>query len=389
VATSARPFLVVSDTHLGAETAARVGRDLARLIESHPGTEIFFAGDAFDLSYALRHDAQAVLLSALLDQAPELVDALRKHVSAGAPVTVLPGNHDAALCDDDIAALLRGKLGVSNDAPVTVSPWFIRRGDVHIEHGHVYDPDNAPVHPLAEWNETSEPLGIALTRRFVAATGASDFSHAQDATPVRSLARAFRLYGTRAPGMIASYFRTAIELCLESGPALSARASEELAVGAGRLQAFADRSGVPGIALMNLLADAPRPTHLSRRETFLRLYFDRVFASLILAGSLTAIPRRPSAAVMALASFAYLAASVLSGQDRYGDLPRKRLHLGASRVRAATGARLVVFGHTHHVVVDDGYINTGSFAFPRDTGRPYVLVDELGAAALRRLPMGS
>jgi predicted phosphodiesterase len=44
----------------------------------------------------------------------------------------------------------------------------------------------------------------------------------------------------------------------------------------------------------------------------------------------------------------------------------------------------VVFGHTHHVVVDDGYLNTGSFAFPRGTGRPYVYVDETGAAELRR-----
>jgi hypothetical protein len=366
------------------ETSSRVGGDLARLIESQPGAEVVLGGDAFDLSYALRHDAQSELLSALLDRSPELVVALRNHVAAGRPVTLLPGNHDAALCDDDVASVFRARLGVSADAPIGVSPWFVRRGDVHLEHGHVYDPDNAPVHPLAEWNEQSEPLGIALTRRFVAATGASDFSHAQDATPVRALARAFRLYGPRAPGMIASYFKTAIELCLESGPALSPRASEELAVGASRLQAFAEGCGVPGRVLTRLLADVPRPTHLSRRETFLRLYFDRVFASLLLAGSLAAIPRRPSASVMALASFAYLVGSTVRGYDRYGDLPNERLKLGAARVREATGARLVVFGHTHHVVVDDGYLNTGSFAFPRDTGRPYVLIDEHGAAELRR-----
>jgi UDP-2,3-diacylglucosamine pyrophosphatase LpxH len=375
--------------HLGAETSARVGRDLARLVDAHPGHEIILAGDAFDLSYALRHDAQAALLSSLLERTPELVAALHRHVASGATLTVLPGNHDAALGDEDVAGLLRERLDVASDAPVSVSPWFVRRGDLHIEHGHVYDPDNAPVHPLAEWNEKSEPLGIALTRRFVAATGASDFSHAQDATPVRALSRAFRLYGLRAPGMIASYFKTAIELCLEAGPSLSSRASEELSIGSARLQDFADRSGVPGVTLSTLLAGAPRPTHLSRRDTFLRLYFDRVFASLVLAGSLTAIPRRPAASsIMALASFAYLAGSVLRSHDRYGDLPNERLRLGASRVRAATGARVVVFGHTHHVMVDDGYFNTGSFAFPRDLGRPYVHVDEHGAPELRRIPAG-
>ena len=385
----ARPLLVVSDTHLGAETSGRVAGDLARLVEAHPGAEIVLGGDAFDLSYALRHDAQAALLTALLERSPALVAALRKHVTASHPVTLLPGNHDAALCGDDIVGLFRDRLGVSVDAPISVSPWFIRRSDVHVEHGHVYDPDNAPVHPLAEWNEQSEPLGIALTRRFVAATGASDFSHAQDATPVRALARAFRLYGRRAPGMIASYFRTAISLCLESGPALASRASEELALGAERLSAFADSSGVPGATLAELLEQVPRPTHLSRRETFLRLYFDRVFASLVLAGSLTAIPRRPSASVMALASFAYLVGSTLRGHDRYGELPKERLQAGAARVRAATGARLVVFGHTHHVVVDDGYLNTGSFAFPRETGRPYLRIDEHGMPELRRLAAGS
>jgi hypothetical protein len=379
-----RPLLVISDTHLGAVAPARIGADLARLIEAHPGAEVIFGGDAFDLSYAARHDDQPGLLANLLDRSPELVAVLRARLVAGTPVTLLPGNHDAALCDPGVAELLRGRLGVSGDAPVRVSPWFVRRGDVHVEHGHVYDPDNAPIHPLAEWSEKSEPLGVALTRRFVAATGAADFSHAQDATPVRALARAFRLYGLRAPGMIGSYFKTAIELCLESGPAMAPRAELERALGSARLEAFSSAIGLSPAELSQVVARAPSPTHLRRADVFLRLYFDRVFATLLLGASLTAIPRRPFAAALALGSFAYLAGSTLRGHDRYGSLPERRLSEGAARIRELTGARLVVFGHTHHAVADDGYFNTGSFAFPRGNGRPYVLIGEGGEAKLRR-----
>lgn len=361
-----------------------MGADLAALVDAHPEAEVVFGGDAFDLSHAPRHEEQTALLSTLLEHSPEFVASLRKRLSEGRPVTILPGNHDAALGGDEATAVLRARLGVTDGAPMAVSPWFIRRGGVHLEHGHLYDPDNAPIHPLATWSEESEPLGIALTRRFVVATGASHFSHAQDATPLRSLARAFRLYGVRAPSMIASYFQTAISLCLSSGPALAPQAHHERTVGAARLPGFAEETGVPDHVLRALLEEIPGPTHLCRKDVVLRLYFDRVFAALLLTGSLVALPRRPTAAVTALASFAYLASSTLRGNDRYGDLPPKRLQLGAARVREATGADLVVFGHTHHVVVDDGYLNTGSFAFPRGTGRPYVYVDRYGAAELRR-----
>jgi UDP-2,3-diacylglucosamine pyrophosphatase LpxH len=379
-----RPLLVISDTHLGAGAPARICADLARLIEAHPGAEIILGGDAFDLSYAKRYDEQPGFLSAALERSPELVAVLHKRLVAGAPVTLLPGNHDATLCDANLAGLLRARLGVADDAPINVNPWFLRRGDIHVEHGHLYDPDNAPIHPLAEWSEKSEPLGIALTRRFVAVTGASDFSHAQDATPVRALARAFRLYGRRAPGMIANYFKTAIELCLESGPALAPRAELERALGSARLDEFSSGIGLPPSALAQIVEEAPSPTHLRRSDVFLRLYFDRIFATLLFGVSVAGVPRRPLASVLALASFAYLAASTLRGHDRYGALPAQRLQEGASRIRELTGARLVVFGHTHRAVVDAGYFNTGSFAFPYGQGHPYVFISESGEAELRR-----
>src|SRR5262249_15601980 len=156
-------------------------------------------------------------------------------------------------------------------------------------------------HPLAEWSDSTEPLGIALTRRFVAASGAVHFSHAQDATPVEALARAFRLYGPRAPFMIAHYFATAAALCFESGPARARAAERERARGHSRLGGFAEDAGVATSLPAELVGGALPPTHLSRRRVFLRLYFDRVFATLLLVGTVRAIPRRASAVWMALA----------------------------------------------------------------------------------------
>jgi UDP-2,3-diacylglucosamine pyrophosphatase LpxH len=381
-----RPLVVISDTHVGSDSPEGVVRDLARLIDANPGAEIVLAGDVFDLSFAPKYERSAELLQALLGRTPELGTALHRHVSGGAPVTVLPGNHDAALGERPIAELFRSRLDVVADAPVHISPWFVRRGDVHVEHGHVYDPDNAPVHPLAEWSDRTEPLGIALTRRFVAPTGAGVFSHAEDSTPVSSLARAFRVYGARAPGMIARYFQTALALCAESGPALSAHAARERSIGEGQLGDFARSVELPHDAVSTLVSLAPPPTHLRRQDVFLRLYFDRVLATLLLAASTAAIPVRPAASLISLASLAYLTGSILRrGKDPYGALPRQRLEDGAARIRDLTDARLVVLGHTHHSVVADGYLNTGSFAFPRGAGRPYVAVDEQGRAELRRL----
>lgn len=378
-----RPLVVVSDTHLGPESPASLGRDLAKLVADNAGSEIVLSGDVFDLSFAPRHEQSAEFLAALLDRVPELGAAIHRHVATGAPITVLPGNHDAALGERPVADVFRGRLGLSEGAPVRVSPWFVRRGDVHVEHGHVYDPDNAPVHPLAQWSGRTEPLGIALTRRFVARRGASDFAHAQNTTPASALARAFRLYRVRAPGMIASYFKTAIELCAESGPALAPHAERERRAGDARLLAFAGDVGVAPDSVAALIGRVPPATHLRRDDVLLRLYFDRVFATLLFAASATAIPRRPTASLIALASLAYLAGSTLRGKDRYGKLPRLRLSEGAARIRQLTSARVVVLGHTHHPVTEDGYVNTGSFAFPVRAGRPYVTVDEHGRAELR------
>ena len=78
----------------------------------------------------------------------ELALALREHLRGGAGVTLIAGNHDAAAATPEMRRRCFCSLELVDEAKLEVSPWFVRRGRVHLEHGHLYDPDNAPAHPL-------------------------------------------------------------------------------------------------------------------------------------------------------------------------------------------------------------------------------------------------
>ena len=68
-----------------------------------------------------------------------------------------------------------------------------------------------------------------------------------------------------------------------------------------------------------------------------------------------------------------LGLSWLHGHNRYRGRVVDHLQTAAARIGDATGARLVVFGHTHREALTDGYANTGSFAFPGSApGRPFL-----------------
>ena len=310
-------------------------------------------------------------LAALLAPHTELAAALRAHLQAGHPLTLLGGNHDAGVATTRAALL--AWLELTDAAPLTLPVWFVRRSGVHIEHGHVFDPDNAPTHPLAGWSAHTEPLGIALTRRFLAPSGAMAFAHAHETTPLAGFLRTFRLYGLRAPVVVARYFATAIALCLEAGkqPGLDA----ERTLGAARLESFAREHALCPESLARLAEAVPAPRHHDARETFERLYFDRIGAFVLMTGAgLAALGGSTPAALMAVASAAFLGYSVSQGVSRYNGEPERRLRDGAALVRQLTGAESVILGHTHREDEAPGYVNTGSFAFSRPMGRPYLLL---------------
>ena len=379
-----KPIIVTSDLHLSASGSAGTVRDLTRLMRDNPGHEFILAGDVFNLSWEAPGRSAVESMLGLLSALPELANALRERLTVGAPVTLLAGNHDAGLMSAEIRDALLQRLELGPNAALEIAPWFVRRGRVHVEHGHFYDPDNAPAHPLAEWSPDTEPLGIAITRRFVRPSGAHHFSHAHETTPLAGISKAFRVYGARTPLIIAEWFRVAGKLCLETRR--SDRFDAERSAGEAALSAFARLVELEPEVLRTLLAAGAVPTHRDFQKTFMRLYFDRVFASvgLLLNGAAYLAWKSRVSGVAGLLAGLYLIQSVQRTGNRYEDLPVERLRAAAARVRELTCAEAVIFGHTHRVDEVPGYANSGSFGYSQH-GRPYVRVDEDGIMRIERV----
>lgn len=376
-------FVVVSDLHLEQLGSKNTARAMAELVRDHPGREIVLGGDVFGLSHDPKeHDPVASVIG-ILSAHPELEAALRDHLERGGKLTLLAGNHDAALAEPRMLSALSRRLGDTQHG-LSVARWFIRRGAVHVEHGHLWDPDNAPAHPLAGWSHQSEPLGISLTRRFVARRGVWQFAHAHETTLLRGLQRAFQIFGWRAPLLVQQYFATSAGIVFET--LFDRGLSEERRQGELELSRTATREGVDEAALRRLLDRVPPPTHVDFWRTFLRLYYDRVLAALGASTALTWLLRAPTppGALLALGSAAYLSLNVRMAGARYTNRPVRLLRDGAAVVRELTRAELVVFGHTHVPELSAHYANSGSFGYPpHGHGRPYLLIDPRGSAELR------
>ncbi|MEJ7729220.1 MAG: hypothetical protein WKG00_08390 [Polyangiaceae bacterium] len=367
--------VVVGDLHLCRESSPRVGRDVARLVESIPGSRLVFAGDLFDVtSERGMREGVADAIGAFARHTEARV-ALATHLERGGELWLVAGNHDAEIGGRCDAAAVAGALGVGAEAATRIrtTPWFFREGGLHLEHGHLYDPDNAPAHPLVDG---APSLGVRFTEQFIAPTGAYAYLNNNADTPLRLFVSSFRWYGARAPYMIYRYFYTALSAMLASGPLYPARA--EPAEGAARMEAFAHAVGIPVDVVARVLEQAAAPTTESLARTFTRVYFDRVVATLSMAGGLGAAALGWRRAGVGAAGFGALlmALSWSRGHDRYSGTVAQRLSAGAARVAESTGAHLVVLGHTHVEAEEAHYANTGSFAFPgRAPGRPYLEIE--------------
>lgn len=382
VSESDRTVIAVSDLHLSPGGNPRVPSELAALIERSPHTELVIAGDALDLSMLRSSEDSARFVSDTLSASPRLTSALRGLVSGGGKLTFVAGNHDAPLMRSDVQRAFCEGLELPGEAPVAFEPWFIRRHGAHIEHGHAFDPDNAPAHPLASWAPRSEPVGIALTRRFLVPSGALSFKHAHQTTPLGGLLDCFKRYGSKAPKIVGQYFWTAAQLCWEARS--QTLLEEERRIGRSQLAQYAEHHDLAVASLSQLVAGFPAPRHQSPRELFFRLYFDRTLptASLVVALPF-ALAGSTIMAGVAAASFAVLAASLAGGVSRYDGDPEARLLAGAELVRKTTGANHVVLGHTHREEAHPGYTNLGSFAFSHKDAHSHVVLTPDGLVERR------
>jgi hypothetical protein len=295
------------------------------------------------------------------------------------------GNHDAEVARDETTHAIHDALGLtaSDREHVQTAPWFHRLADgaVHVEHGHVFDPDGAPTHPLSP--VARDDVGIAILRRFIVPVeGHFLVAHNAEA-PLPLLMRVIRKYGPRAPWVIGLYLKTAFGTWLSSGDAFPIEGDR--AEGARHLERYAAEVGLDHETLALLLEAHATPTRAHRTATFLRLYLDRVIATtavlsgatmsaagLAVGASAPAMAGVPLAAVGALA----LSASILTGTNRYRGRAERALAVGAERAAEITGARTVVLGHVHVDASGPRYRNTASFAFA--AGHPYLVVEDDG-----------
>jgi UDP-2,3-diacylglucosamine pyrophosphatase LpxH len=381
-----RRVLVLGDLHLTRKTPRAVSDDLAALLAAHPGARVIMAGDLFDLSAEAPRRPEEQAIADVLEHHAAARPALAAHVDRGGELWLVGGNHDADLVVDATRGALVGALGLGPAAAARLrfTPWFFREGGLHVEHGHLYDPDNAPAHPLV----VGEPsLGVHFVEEFIAKTGAFTYLHRNDQPPLKLFLSAFTLYGPRAPLVIFRYFHAATAAMLKSGPRYRGRPERER--GEALVARFAEEVGVPAELIGELVALGAKPTLESLSATFTRLYFDRVLATLAMAGgalSTAAGSRRGGPATFGLGVLA-MVASWAKGHDRYAGTVAERLSRSARAIADKSGARLVVFGHTHREALEERYANTASFAFPAgSSARPYLEIagNEDRPVAVRR-----
>jgi len=372
-----RRTVVLADLHLTRHTPSATVEALERFLTDHAGARIVFDGDLFDLSVESPQRREESLDEALLAH-PPVRSALAGHVDRGGELWLVAGNHDAEIGGSGFRASLLSALRLSGDASsrVRTTPWFFREGGLHVEHGHLYDPDNAPAHPLVVG---APSLGVHFVQEFLAPTGAFSYLNRNDDTPLALLLSAFRWYGARAPHVVYRYFYAALTAMLRSGPLY--RAGAEARTGDGRMDRFAEEAGVPRTLADEVLGQRATPTLESLPRTFSRLYFDRVLATVTMGAGFggLALGRRAFGATVASLGALLMAVSWAHGHDRYTGTVAERLARAAARISAASGASLVVFGHTHREALDGAYANTGSFSFPASSpGRPFLEIEGSG-----------
>ncbi len=372
--------LALGDLHLSSHTPAAVERDVAALVAANPGTRIVFVGDLFDLSAETPRVASERAIEEGFAKSPLLRRALAEHLDRGGELAFVAGNHDPELGGEGSRVRIAAALGVgaASRARITTTPWFLREGGLHIEHGHLYDPDNAPAHPLVAPRGS---LGVHFVEEFIAPTGAFAYLNKNDGTPLETFLSAFKLYGLRGPYVVYRYFHAAGLALMKAGPRFPGH--EEIERGDGLLDAFLAGAGADRALAEALLELGAEPTMASLRGTIARLYLDRVAGTIAVTSGLglAVSGRLRAGAALAGVGALALATSWSLGHDRYGGHVHARLADAAKRLADVTSAKLVVFGHAHVAGEHEGYANTGSFAFPRaEPGRPYVEIVGSGAA---------
>ncbi len=397
---------VISDVHLHTRTPPGVVEALVRLFlrlaDDPAPCRMILAGDFFDFSMANAVPAPseagfdvsprekrfgldptgektAWKIDLIFGQHPALLPAMARFTSRGNEIVLVPGNHDEEILLPEVQEHLRHLLEGSAGDPdrVRFSPWFYHEpGRVYVEHGHFYDPDNAPSSPLRPCpipagSQVVLPLGALVTRYLLSVLRGYDSRGDADRTPWPLLIKVFRSNGIHAPGIIYRYYAMAARVLRMAWARTRGTVPPVPEETPGR---FADRAGVSREQLGRLIPLTAEPTTDSVRRIMARLYLDRsaAFAAFVISTVLL-LPRIMEGGTWSLGVPA-LSLGVLLFTIRHGNLFGNKTSVAcrqaSERIREALDVPYVVMGHAHsaekHVAAspegrERTYINTGSF----------------------------
>jgi len=294
---------------------------------------------------------------------PRWFGALRAFLANGHRVVIVTGNHDAELCWPAIQALLRETLHAPDEEKLVFCEWFyLSGGDTYISHGHQYDHNcvTDPINPLISVHgrpRVRVPFGDLAGRYMLNGMGYFN-PHATDnfIMSATQYARFFFRYMLRTqPLLLWSWFWTAMATLLISlrdhwRPAMRdpLRVDEKVADIAQRSNATA--SMVRKLRALDVPSVCRKPFALLRE-----LWLDRglLFLAILFAAWQIvlhiniAFSISPLWIVVPLAlllpPYAIYAKSVKSAVFTAPLLDDRR----ASLIAEITGAKRVVFGHTH------------------------------------------
>ncbi len=361
-----------------------------------------------------------------------LFKELAAFLLAGNKVTLLEGNHDAEFYFAEVRARLREalvalaerqhaadkKAGLTRaafdaeavSARLAFHTWFLARpGRVHVEHGHQYDPYCSFEYRLAPFDRDEKSLlATPMSHRAVpyVADLLGDFStHGIDHLGLGRFVAEFGKRGRRTLWTILRlYFGVGLLLVRRAG----ARRKKELLAWAAEheagLKALALEAPYGLDTLRRLDALRAQPVEFSFWKSVQVFYFDRVALGLgiVLGGVASAFLKGPAALMVLGATLAAGGGGMfLSSLGRKNDV-HQSLRTAAARIADLTGARYVVFGHSHKpelTKLDEPgvgrfgapayYVNSGSWVTREilrgeaGTGMTYVEITPAGAALMR------
>lgn len=355
-----------------------------------------------------------------------LFKELARFVLEGHRITMIEGNHDAEFFFDEVKSTVRDfiidlaeRVHRENDGTeldrqllmerIAFRSWFIASsGRYHIEHGHQYDQYCSfeyNLQPVEREDIIAVPMSHRVMPYFSDLLG--DFStHGVDKWTLGQWFRFLFSLGPRMIWVLATTYAAAMKEVLQGSGAKRREALKAAAEAhRQRLESLARETEYGYQTLSNLERLRATPAEYSVWKMMHVFYIDRLLVgavsvllllvSLLIGGSTGLIM---AGVVLTLG----VGASVVMARSRVSSV-EELLRVAAAQIADETGARYVVFGHSHHPELVDlkarygvgrfgesaYYLNSGSWVTREimlgdaSKGMTFVELSEKGAALKR------